>query len=106
MKLRIGEYKQIDTRYENLTVLVDDYNEQGEIIGQHAEIITKAVPVMGMVYRDATPEEIAERERMQREMDEAEEGREPTAEERIHQLEEQNTMLLECLLEMSEIVYA
>lgn len=36
----------------------------------------------------------------------AEANSEPTAAERIHQLEEQNTMLLECLLEMSEIVYA
>ena len=29
----------------------------------------------------------------------------PTDKERIAQLEEQNTMLTECLLEMSEIVY-
>lgn len=31
---------------------------------------------------------------------------EPTQEERIAQLEEQNMMLMNCLLEMSEIVYA
>lgn len=31
---------------------------------------------------------------------------EPTTEERIQQLEAQNETLLECLLEMSEIVYA
>lgn len=31
---------------------------------------------------------------------------EPTAEERIAALEEENAMLLECVLEMSEIVYA
>lgn len=31
---------------------------------------------------------------------------EPTAEERITELETQNAMLMECLLEMSEIVYA
>ena len=30
----------------------------------------------------------------------------PTTEDRIHQLEAQNETLLECLLEMSEIVYA
>lgn len=30
----------------------------------------------------------------------------PTAEDRISALEEQNEMLLECLLEMSEIIYA
>lgn len=33
-------------------------------------------------------------------------NRKPAADERIRQLEEQNTILLECLLEMSEIVYA
>lgn len=31
---------------------------------------------------------------------------EPTAEERIAALEEENAMLMECILEMSEIVYA
>ena len=31
---------------------------------------------------------------------------EPTAEERIAELEAQNTMLLECVLEMSEVIYA
>jgi hypothetical protein len=31
---------------------------------------------------------------------------EPTAEERIAELEMQNQMLMECLLEMSEVVYA
>lgn len=32
--------------------------------------------------------------------------KEPTAEERIAELEAQNMMLMECLLEMSEVVYA
>lgn len=31
---------------------------------------------------------------------------EPTAEERIAALEEENAMLMECILEMSEVVYA
>ena len=31
---------------------------------------------------------------------------EPTSEERIAELEAQNTMLMECVLEMSEIIYA
>ena len=38
--------------------------------------------------------------------DGVEESTEPTAEERIAALEEENAMLMECLLEMSEIVYA
>lgn len=43
----------------------------------------------------------------QEELDRMEaERNKPTTEERIAQLEEQNATLLECLLEMSEIVYA
>ena len=43
----------------------------------------------------------------QEELDRMEEERNrPTTEERVAQLEEQNETLLECLLEMSEIVYA
>lgn len=38
--------------------------------------------------------------------DPQETAKEPTAEERITQLEEQNAFLTECLLEMSEIIYA
>ena len=54
----------------------------------------------GMVYRDATPEE------------DAEQGPEeiqvpaPTNEERIAELEAKNQMLTQCLMEMSQIVYA
>lgn len=58
--MRIAEYKQIDTKEVTTTVMVDDYNEAGEVIGQHEETVTKTIPVMGMVYRDATPEEEAE----------------------------------------------
>lgn len=81
--MRIAEYKQIDTKVVTETVIIDDYDDYGEIIGQHEEIITKEVPVMGLVYRDSTPEEDAEAERTQREMEEAEANREPTAEERM-----------------------
>lgn len=54
------------------------------------------------VYRDATPDEIAELERQQAEAPELQ----PTPEERISELEAQNQMLTECLIEMSQIVYA
>ena len=53
-------------------------------------------------YIELTPEEIAELERLQAEMPEPE----PTPEERIAALESQNQMLTECLMEMSQIVYA
>ena len=54
------------------------------------------------IKRDMTAEEIAEMEKAQEEMPEPE----PTPEERIAQLEAQNQMLAECLMEMSQIVYA
>lgn len=53
-------------------------------------------------YRDATPEEIAEMERQRAEMPEPE----PTPEERLAELEAQNQILTQCLMEMSQIVYA
>lgn len=54
------------------------------------------------VIRDMTPEEVAELERQQAEVPELQ----PTPEERISELEAQNQMLTECLIEMSQIVYA
>ena len=55
-----------------------------------------------MIYRDVTPEEVAEFERQQEEMPEPE----PSPEERLAELEAQNQMLIQCLMEMSQIVYA
>ena len=49
-----------------------------------------------------TQEEIAEFERQQAEMPEPE----PSPEERLAELEAQNQMLTQCLMEMSQIVYA
>ena len=53
-------------------------------------------------YRDATPDEIAEMERHQA----VTPAVEPTPEERLAELEAQNQMLTQCLMEMSQIVYA
>lgn len=55
-----------------------------------------------MIYRDATPEEISEKERQMAETPEPE----PSPEERLAELEAQNQMLTQCLMEMSQIVYA
>ena len=49
-----------------------------------------------------TDEEVSEFERMQAEMPEPE----PSPEERLAELEAQNQMLTQCLMEMSQIVYA
>ena len=54
------------------------------------------------IKRDMTAEEIAELKRLQAEMPESE----PTPEERLAELETQNQMLTQCLMEMSQIVYA
>lgn len=53
-------------------------------------------------YVELTPEEVAELERQQAEVP----APEPTPEQRISELEAQNQMLTECLIEMSQIVYA
>ncbi len=79
----IAEYKRIDTKTATNTIMVDDYDpETGEVIGQHEETVTKEIPVMGMVYRDSTPEEIAESERMARSMPMPE----PTIEDKVNAL--------------------
>ena len=54
------------------------------------------------VIQDMSPEEIAEIERAIAEAPEPE----PTPDDRIAELEAQNQVLTECLMEMSQIVYA
>ena len=80
--MRIAEFKQIGVKTVTEVVKVDDVVD-GEVVTFHEETVTKEVPVMGMVYRDATPEEEAEAERMVAEIEAEEANREPTAEERI-----------------------
>ena len=78
-------------------------NENGEIITEETvERYTVTVPIMEARNVEMTAEEIAEFERQQAEMPEPE----PTPEERIAELESQNQMLTQCLMEMSQIVYA
>ena len=61
-----------------------EYAEDGSVTHEAwDETVEVQVPVMGMVYRDATPEEEAEFERQKAEMPEPE----PTAEERLNKLE-------------------
>ena len=72
--------------------------------------IRKVVDVPGVEAREAWDEEIPIQIYVpftQEELDRMEaERNKPTTEERVAQLEAQNETLLECLLEMSEIVYA
>lgn len=83
--MRIAEYKQIDTKTEEYTVTIPpEYDNEGKLITEeHEETRTREVPVMGMIYRDMTAEEIAEVEKLQAEMPEPE----PTPEERLNTLE-------------------
>lgn len=83
--MRVAEYKQTGTKTEEYTVNIPpEYDDEGNLISEeHEETRTREVPVMGMVYRDMTPEEIAEMEKLQKEMPEPE----PTPEERLNTLE-------------------
>ena len=83
--MRINELKQIGTKEETRTRVVPaTYDGEGILLTEETtEEYTVEVPVMGMVYRDATPEEIAESERLHAEMPE----QEPSPEERIDALE-------------------
>ena len=79
------------------------YGEGGEIITpETVEQYTVNVPIMEARNVEMTAEEIAEFERQQAEMPEPE----PSPEERMAELEAQNQMLTQCLMEMSQIVYA
>ena len=83
--MKTTEYKQTGTRTESYTVTIPaEYDNEGKLISEeHEENRTREVPVMGMVYRDMTPEEIAEAEKLQADMPDPQ----PTEEERLNTLE-------------------
>ena len=62
--MRIAEYKQTGTRTEEYTVIIPpEYDDEGMVITEeHKEVRTREVPVMGLVYRDMTEEEIQQEE--------------------------------------------
>lgn len=82
---RIAEYKQVDTKTEEYTVTIPaEYDNEGKLITEeHEETRTREVPIMGMVYRNMTAEEITEAEKLQANIPEPE----PTPEERLDTLE-------------------
>lgn len=89
--MKIAEYTQTGTRTESYTVTIPaEYDDEGILISEeHEETRTREAPVMGMVYRDMTAEEIAELEKMQAEMPEPQ----PTAEERLDKVEQRTDTL-------------
>lgn len=97
---RTGEYKQTGIRTESYTVTIPaEYDDEGNLIsGEHEETCTREVPVMGMVYRDMTDEEIAEMEKMQEEMPEEQ----PTQQDRIEAQVMYTALMTDTLLESEE----
>lgn len=89
--MKIAEYKQTGTRTESYTVTIPpEYDEEGNLISEeHEETRNREVPIMGMVYRDMTAEEIAEMEKIQAEMPEPQ----STAEERLDKVEQRTDTL-------------
>ena len=83
--MKINELKQIGIREEIRTrVIPATYNDEGILLTEKkTEEYTVEVPVMGVVYRDATTEEIAEMERQKAEIPEPE----PSPDERLNALE-------------------
>lgn len=95
--MKTAEYKQTGTRTEEYTVTIPaEYDDEGMVITEeHEEVRTREVPVMGLVYRDMTPEEIAEIEKMQSEVPEPE----ATAEDRIEAQVMYTAVMTDTLLE-------
>ena len=73
-----------------------EYDEKGNITSiEHEETRTKEVPVMGLVYRDMTPEEIAEMEKIQTELPQEE----ATQQDRIEAQVMYTALMTDTLLE-------
>lgn len=98
--MKIAEYKQTGTRTEFYTVTIPaEYDNEGKLITEeHKEIRTREIPVMGMVYRDMTPEEIAELEKIQTELPEEQ----PTQQDRIEAQVMYTALMTDTLLESEE----
>lgn len=86
--MRISELVQTGTETITETVLVEDFNEDGELVGTHEEAVTREIPIMSMVYRDMTPEEEAEVLAQQAQAEEYERTRPRTVEEKLDALME------------------
>ena len=98
--MRIAEYKKTGTKTEKYKVTVPaEYDEENNLISEeHEETKIREIPVMGMVYRDMTPEEIEEMEKLQKEMPEEQ----PTQQDRIEAQVMYTALMTDTLLEESE----
>lgn len=98
--MRIAEYKQIDTKEETYTVIIpSEYDEQGNVtVESHEETRIREVPVMGVVYRDMTEDEVAEMEKAKAEIPD----KEPTQSDRIEAQVMYTALMTDTLLESEE----
>lgn len=92
--MKVNELIKTGERTEEYTVIVPaKYDEQGNLIAEeHEEIRTRTVPIMGMVYREMTPEE-AEYQSM------PDIPQEPTQEDRIEAQVLYTALMTDTLLE-------
>lgn len=94
--MRIAEYKQVDTKTIEETITTVALDENGIPKGEeHEQIVTREVPVMGVVYRDMTAEEEAEYLKAQAELP----APEPTFEDRIEAQVMFTALMTDTLLE-------
>ena len=95
--MKIAEYKQIDTEYKKITI----HHDEKPIMKGDATVgfepawdeeVTEEIPIMGVVYREMTAEEIAEMEAIPKP------NILPTDTERIEAIEEAVMELAEMLM--------
>lgn len=95
--MKINDLVKVGERTEQRVIHhAAEYAEDGSVARDAwDETIEVQVPVMGVVYREATPEEAAEFDRQRAELPEPQ----PTPEERIAELEAALDMLLKGVTE-------
>ena len=95
--MRIAEYKQTGTRTESYTVTIPpEYDDEGNIISiEHEETRTREVPIMGLVYRDMTDDELNELEKEKAELPQEE----ATQQDRIEAQVMYTALMTDTLLE-------
>lgn len=95
--MKIAEYKQTGTRTESYTVTIPaEYDNEGKLITEeHEETRTREVPVMGMVYRDMTNDELNELEKEKAELPQEE----ATQQDRIEAQVMYTALMTDTLLE-------
>ena len=97
--MKIAEFRQVTTRTDRRLIHHDAlWDDNGNIVANAwDETVEVQVPVMGTVYRDASPDEMDEMERRQAELPKTE----ATPEDRLEALE---TAADDMILMMAELI--